>query len=112
MKPGPLQWDDNILRDFGLPIEILPRIVSSSEVYGQAKIPSIRDVAIAGDLSDQQAALIGQVCFNPGQAKNTYGTGCFMLLNTGEKFVPSKYGLITTVAYKLGTKPSHYALVH
>jgi len=105
-----LQWDENILRDFEIPIQILPRIASSSEIYGQAKIPAIRDVAIAGDLGDQQAALVGQVCFKPGEAKNTYGTGCFMLLNTGEKIVPSKFGLITTAAYKLGPKPAHYAL--
>jgi glycerol kinase len=105
-----LQWDENILRDFEIPVQILPRIVSSSEVYGQAKIPAIKDVAIAGVLGDQQAALVGQACFKPGEAKNTYGTGCFMLLNTGEKIIPSKFGLITTVAYKLGTKLAHYAL--
>jgi glycerol kinase len=110
MDLASLQWDESILRDFDIPIQVLPRIVSSSEIYGQAKIPAIRDVAIAGDLGDQQAALVGQVCFKPGEAKNTYGTGCFMLLNTGEKIVPSKFGLITTVAYKLGTKPAHYAL--
>ena len=105
-----LQWDENILRDFEIPVQILPTIVSSSEIYGQANIPAIRDVAIAGDLGDQQAALVGQVCFKPGEAKNTYGTGCFMLLNSGEKIVPSKFGLITTAAYKLGKKPAHYAL--
>ena len=110
MSLAKLQWDDDILRDFEIPVQILPRIASSSEIYGHAKIPAIRDVAIAGVLGDQQAALIGQVCFKPGQAKNTYGTGCFMLLNTGGKIVPSKFGLITTVAYKLGTKPAHYAL--
>lgn len=110
MSLSTLQWDESILRDFGIPAHILPKIVSSSEIYGHAKIPAIRDVAIAGVLGDQQAALIGQVCFRPGQAKNTYGTGCFMLLNTGEKIVPSKFGLITTVAYKLGSKPAHYAL--
>jgi len=110
MNLASLQWDESILRDFEIPIQVLPRIVSSSEVYGQAKIPAIHDVPIAGDLGDQQAALIGQVCFKPGEAKNTYGTGCFMLLNTGEKIVPSKFGLITTVAYKLGKKPAHYAL--
>ena len=110
MNLSTLQWDDNILRDFGIPLQILPKIASSSEIYGHAKLPAIRDVAIAGVLGDQQAALIGQVCFKPGQAKNTYGTGCFMLLNTGEKIVPSKFGLITTVAYKLGGKPAHYAL--
>jgi len=110
MSLASLQWDESILRDFGIPAQILPRIESSSEVYGHAKIPAIRDVAIAGVLGDQQAALIGQVCFKPGQAKNTYGTGCFMLLNTGERIVPSKFGLISTVAYKLGAKPTHYAL--
>ena len=110
MNLSTLQWDENILREFEIPARILPKIASSSEVYGQAKITAIRDVAIAGVLGDQQAALIGQVCFKPGQAKNTYGTGCFMLLNTGEKIVPSKFGLITTVAYKLGNKHAHYAL--
>jgi glycerol kinase len=73
-------------------------------------LPAVRDVPIAGILGDQQAALVGQVCFNPGETKNTYGTGCFMLLNTGKKVVASKFGLITTVAYKLGPKPAHYAL--
>ncbi|MGH9516451.1 MAG: glycerol kinase GlpK [Terriglobales bacterium] len=110
MSLSTLEWDDSILRDFRIPGQMLPKISSSSEIYGHARIPAIRDVAIAGVLGDQQAALIGQVCFKPGEAKNTYGTGCFMLLNTGEKIVPSKFGLITTVAYKLGTKPAHYAL--
>ena len=110
MDLATLQWDESILRDFEIPVKILPKIASSSEVYGYAKLPAVRDVAIAGVLGDQQAALIGQACFKPGQAKNTYGTGCFMLLNTGEKIVPSKFGLITTVAYKLGTNPAHYAL--
>jgi glycerol kinase len=110
MSLSTLQWDESILRDFGIPSQMLPKIASSSEIYDDAKLPAIRDVAIAGVLGDQQAALIGQVCFKPGQAKNTYGTGCFMLLNTGETIVPSKFGLITTVAYKLGTKPAHYAL--
>ncbi|HZQ17981.1 MAG TPA: glycerol kinase GlpK [Terriglobales bacterium] len=105
-----LQWEKSILQDFGVPAQILPKIVSSSQSYGHAKIPAIRDVPIAGVLGDQQAALVGQVCFKPGEAKNTYGTGCFMLLNTGEKIVPSKSGLITTVAYKLGAKAAHYAL--
>jgi glycerol kinase len=110
MSLSTLQWGHSILRDFGIPLQILPKIASSSEISGHAKLPAIRDVPIAGVLGDQQAALIGQVCFKPGQAKNTYGTGCFMLLNTGEKIVPSKFGLITTVAYKLGGKPAHYAL--
>jgi glycerol kinase len=110
MDLAALQWDGDILNDFGIPVQILPKIVSSSEVYGHAKLPAIRDVPVAGDLGDQQAALVGQACFKPGEAKNTYGTGCFMLLNTGEKIVPSKFGLITTVAYKSGEDPAHYAL--
>jgi glycerol kinase len=105
-----LEWDRDILRDFNIPIQMLPKIVSSSEVYGAAKLPSIAGVAIAGDLGDQQAALVGQACFNPGEAKNTYGTGCFMLMNTGEKAVLSRFGLLTTVAYKFGAKPACYAL--
>ena len=110
MSLSTLQWDQSILHDFNIPAQILPKIASSSEIYGHATLPAIRDVAIAGVLGDQQAALIGQVCFKPGQAKNTYGTGCFMLLNTGKKIVPSKFGLITTVAYKFAEKPAHYAL--
>ncbi len=105
-----LQWEREILRDFGIPIQMLPKIASSSEVYGMAKLPAIAGVAIAGDLGDQQAALVGQSCFKPGEAKNTYGTGCFLLMNTGEKAVRSKFGLLTTVAYKFGAKPAWYAL--
>ena len=110
MNLATLAWDQSILSDFSIPLQILPKIVSSSEVYGSAKVAAIQDVPIAGILGDQQAALVGQVCFTPGETKNTYGTGCFMLLNTGEKIVPSKFGLITTVAYKLGNKSAHYAL--
>ncbi|HEY7353678.1 MAG TPA: glycerol kinase GlpK [Terriglobales bacterium] len=110
MDLSTLQWDEGMLREFGIPPRILPKIASSSEVYGNAIVPAIRDVPIAGVLGDQQAALVGQVCFKPGEAKNTYGTGCFMLLNTGVKIVPSNFGLITTVAYKLGLQPAHYAL--
>ena len=87
MNLNTLQWDQNILRDFGIPIQMLPKIVSSSEVYGTAQLLAVAGVAIAGDLGDQQAALVGQTCFKPGEAKNTYGTGCFMLMNTGEKAV-------------------------
>ena len=105
-----LQWDQNILKDLGIPIQMLPRIVSSSEVYGTATLPSVAGVAIAGDLGDQQAALVGQACFKPGEAKNTYGTGCFMLMNTGEAAVQSTFGLLTTVAYKFGVKRACYAL--
>jgi glycerol kinase len=89
---------------------MLPKIVSSSEVYGAAHLARVMGVPIAGDLGDQQAALVGQACFKPGQAKNTYGTGCFMLMNTGEKAVLSNFGLLTTVAYKFGEKPACYAL--
>jgi glycerol kinase len=110
MDLATLQWDKGILKDFDIPIQMLPRIVSSSEVYGHATLPAIQGVSIAGNLGDQQAALVGQVCFEPGQIKNTYGTGCFMLMNTGQKPVLSKFGLITTVAYKFGENPVHYAL--
>ena len=105
-----LAWDQGLLDDFRVPIQILPKIRSSSEVYGPATISPLADVPIAGDLGDQHAALVGQVCFQPGEAKNTYGTGCFMLLNTGEKIVPSQHGLVSTVAYQLGSKPACYAL--
>ncbi len=110
MNLNTLQWDRDILKDFGIPIEMLPKIASSSEVYGAAQLPAIAGVAIAGDLGDQQAALVGQACFKPGEAKNTYGTGCFMLMNTGEKAVLSNFGLLTTLAYKFGAKPACYAL--
>ncbi|MGB7094079.1 MAG: glycerol kinase GlpK, partial [Anaerolineales bacterium] len=109
-----LDWDEEILSTFAIPRQILPRIVPSSdpETWGtstptgpfQALIP------ICGDLGDQQAALVGQTCFHPGEAKNTYGTGCFLLLNTGEELVASESGLLTTVAYQFGEKPAHYAL--
>jgi glycerol kinase len=89
---------------------MLPKIVSSSEVYGKARLDSIQDVSIAGILGDQQAALVGQTCLKVGEAKNTYGTGCFMLENTGAEIVHSESGLLTTVAYKLGDRPAHYAL--
>jgi glycerol kinase len=105
-----LNWDNGILADFDIPASLLPRIASSSEVYGTAVQCPIRDVPIAGDLGDQQAALFGQACFQPGEAKNTYGTGCFMLMNTGTKIVPSRCGLLTTLAYKLGNQPPVYAL--
>jgi glycerol kinase len=110
MDLATLQWDDQILADSGIPKKMLPKICSSSEVYGKAVLGPVKDVAISGDLGDQQAALFGQACFKPGEAKNTYGTGCFMLMNTGEKVVPSKCGLLTTLGYKIGTKPAVYAL--
>jgi len=105
-----LNWDPKILSAFGIPANILPRIASSSDVYGEAKLPSISGVSISGVLGDQQAALFGQTCFAPGEAKNTYGTGCFLLMNTGEKPVASTCGLLTTVGYQLGAKPPIYAL--
>ena len=105
-----LNWDEAQLKLFGIPKAVLPQIVSSSEVYGIARIPSIEGVPVAGILGDQQSALVGQTCFDSGQAKNTYGTGCFLLMNTGPSPVLSKYGLITTVAFKLGQKPAQYAL--
>jgi len=110
MNLATLQWDDEILADFAIPKAILPEIRSSAEVYGTAVLAPVRGVAVAGDLGDQQAALFGQACFKPGEAKNTYGTGCFMLMNTGEKIVPSQCGLLTTVGYRIGDKPAVYAL--
>ena len=104
-----LEWDESILRLFGIPRACLPRIVSSSEIYGEAGEP-VSGVPIAGILGDQQAALVGQVCFAPGQVKNTYGTGCFMLMNIGEAPSPSTFGLLTTVAYRFGTARPVYAL--
>ncbi|GEO97792.1 glycerol kinase GlpK [Methylobacterium haplocladii] len=104
-----LDWDEGMLKAFEIPRAMLPKIVSSSEVYGETKAP-FEGVPIAGILGDQQAALFGQTCFTPGEAKNTYGTGCFALMNTGEKPVASKAGLVTTLAYRLdGGKPV-YAL--
>jgi glycerol kinase len=105
-----LDWDPELLTAFDIPRAMLPRVCSSSEIYGEAAISEIKGVPIAGILGDQQAALVGQACFQPGEAKNTYGTGCFLLMNTGERMVPSKCGLLTTVAYKFGKHPAHYAL--
>jgi glycerol kinase len=103
------QWDDEILSIFNIPKIMLPEIKASSKVYGHAK-GVLGGVPLAGILGDQQAALVGQTCFDPGQGKNTYGTGCFLLMNTGVTPVPSKHGLLTTVAYQLGDEPVHYAL--
>jgi glycerol kinase len=105
-----LDWDDELLAEFSVPQALLPRIAPSSASYGAAQIPALRGVPIAGILGDQQAALVGQTCFEPGEAKNTYGTGCFMLMNTGTRPVPSTAGLVTTVAYQLGDEPPCYAL--
>jgi glycerol kinase len=106
-----LKWDDSILNDFGVDKSILPEIKSSSEVYGYAESDSLlREVPIAGILGDQQAATFGQAAFGKGETKNTYGTGCFLIYNTGKKIVESKNGLLTTVAYKIGDKSPRYAL--
>jgi glycerol kinase len=105
-----LAWDIGILSTFEIPAAMLPRIRSSSEVYGTATESALQGVTIAGILGDQQAALVGQTCFQPGEAKNTYGTGCFLLMNVGEQPVPSKHGLLTTVAYRIGDQPPIYAL--
>jgi glycerol kinase len=104
-----LDWDDEILDILNIPRSMLPEIRSSSEVYGKAK-GALGGVPVAGDLGDQQAALFGQTCYDVGEAKNTYGTGCFMLLNTGEEPVPSESGLLTTLGYKLGDQPAVYVL--
>lgn len=105
-----LAWDPLILADFAIPEAMLPQIVPSSAVYGEGAVDSVRGVPIAGDLGDQQAALFGQACFRPGEAKNTYGTGSFLLLNTGDKPVPSTHGLLTTLGYRIGDEPAVYAL--
>jgi len=105
-----LSWDGELLRAFGIPRALLPEIRSSSEVYGHAVWDPVKGVPLAGILGDQQAALVGQACFAPGEAKNTYGTGCFLLMNTGPKPVASTCGLLTTVAYRLGGEPARYAL--
>ncbi|MEG4624273.1 glycerol kinase GlpK [Microcoleus sp. w1-18aA5] len=104
-----LDWDAETLEIMAIPRQMLPEIRPSSQVFGTAK-GLLAGVPIAAALGDQQAALVGQTCFSPGEAKNTYGTGCFMLLNTGEAIVPSKNGLLTTVAYKMGESPAVYAL--
>jgi glycerol kinase len=104
-----LKWDEEILDILGIPSTILPQIRSSSETYGKSQYP-FSGIPISGDLGDQQAALFGQTCFDVGEAKNTYGTGCFMLLNTGNQIIPSQYGLLTTLGYKIGLHPAVYAL--
>ncbi len=106
-----LEWDEEILAAFAVPASMLPAIKSSSEVYGHAHHNSLlRETPIAGILGDQQAATFGQAAFLAGEAKNTYGTGNFLIFNTGEAIVHSKNGLLTTVGYKLGDAPVHYAL--
>ena len=104
-----LDWDEEILGILGVPRAMLPEIKASSEVYGEAK-NGLGGIPVAGDLGDQQAALFGQTCFSVGEAKNTYGTGNFLLLNTGNEVVPSKSGLITGLGYKIGDQPAVYML--
>ena len=113
MNLSTLDWDDEILNVLGIPRVMLPQIESSSEIYGAVRMgscPSLQNVSVSGDLGDQHAALFGQTCFSAGEAKNTYGTGCFMLMNTGENPVPSKAGLLTTLGYKIGDQKAVYAL--
>ncbi|XP_023078329.1 glycerol kinase 2 [Piliocolobus tephrosceles] len=106
-----LAWDKELCDFFEIPMDLLPNVFSSSEIYGLIKTGALEGVPISGCLGDQCAALVGQMCFQEGQAKNTYGTGCFLLCNTGRKCVFSEHGLLTTVAYKLGReKPAYYAL--
>jgi len=107
-----LDWDDWLLETFRIPRSLLPRIVSSSARIGEVRAlgDALDGIPITGILGDQQAALVGQCCFAPGEAKNTYGTGCFLLMNTGRDIVPSRAGLITTVAHRFGDEPAAYAL--
>jgi glycerol kinase len=109
MDLATLAWDDEILAVMGIPKSMLPEIRSSSQVYADA-IGTLAGIPVAGDLGDQQAALFGQTCFSVGEAKNTYGTGNFLLLNTGTSPVPSNSGLITGVGYKIGDAPAAYML--
>jgi glycerol kinase len=109
MNLATLDWDDDLLSAIGIPRSMLPEIRPSSEVYGEA-IGGLVGIPVAGDLGDQQAATFGQAAYDVGDAKNTYGTGNFMLLNTGTKMVPSKSGLLTTVGWKLGDQPAVYCL--
>jgi glycerol kinase len=104
-----LDWDPEMLEVMGIPRAMLPAVRPSASVYGHAK-GALEGIPVAGDLGDQQAALFGQTCFSPGEAKNTYGTGCFMLLNTGTKPVQSKNGLLTTLGYKIGDQDAVYCL--
>jgi glycerol kinase len=109
-----LDWDQEILGIMGIPRKMLPRVVPSSDPSTWGKTPASGpfgdSIPVCGDLGDQQAALVGQTCYGVGEAKNTYGTGCFMLLNTGTKPIQSKSGLLTTLAYKMGDEPAVYAL--
>lgn len=106
-----LNWDESLLAAFGIPASMLPEIRSSSEVVGRVESSSLlREVPVAGILGDQQAAAFGQAAFRPGESKNTYGTGNFLLVNTGTDIPRSEHGLITTVAYRIGDAPATYAI--
>jgi len=110
MNLSTLAWDPDILKEYEIPEALLPKICASSGMLGEIRHPALAGVPLCGILGDQQAALVGQVCFQPGEAKNTYGTGCFLLMNTGERPVQSKHGLLTTVAYQMVGEPARYAL--
>ncbi|XP_076060393.1 glycerol kinase 1 isoform X2 [Oratosquilla oratoria] len=111
MNISTLQWDAGLCKFFDVPMSVLPEIRSSSEIFGYITSGPLLGVPISGVLGDQQAALVGQMCLSKGQAKNTYGTGCFLLYNTGTQIVQSEHGLLTTVAYKFGKdSPTFYAL--
>jgi glycerol kinase len=110
MNLATLQWDDDILATLRVPRAMLPAIRSSSEPYGDLKRSVLAGVPLCGILGDQHAALVGQACFHPGQVKNTYGTGCFLLMNTGEDLKPSTHGLLSTIAYQFGKAKPVYAL--
>jgi glycerol kinase len=105
-----LRWDASLLETFCIPASVMPAIVSSSGIVGRIVEGAASGVDITGILGDQQAALVGHACFSPGQVKNTYGTGCFLLMNTGTTPPPSRAGLISTVAYQFGSEPARYAL--
>ncbi len=109
MNLNTLQWDNEMLNALDIPIGLLPEIKPSSDIYGYTS-GVLSGIPVAGDLGDQQAALFGQTCFDTGEAKNTYGTGCFMLMNTGEKPIQSKHGLLTTLGYQIGSHPAIYCL--
>jgi glycerol kinase len=104
-----LEWDDDLLRMFGVPAAILPEVRASSEVYGHVSSAGLAEIPIAGVAGDQQAALFGQMCRTPGMSKNTYGTGCFLLQNIGTTPTLSRHQLVTTVAWKIGGR-TEYAL--
>ncbi|HET6634578.1 MAG TPA: FGGY-family carbohydrate kinase, partial [Streptomyces sp.] len=104
-----MEWDPKICRSIGVPVEVLPEIRSSAEIYGEAR-GALEGVPVASALGDQQAALFGQTCFDRGDAKSTYGTGTFLLMNTGDEAVNSYHGLVTTVGYRIGDQPAVYAL--